>query len=185
MKTTKPFPCILVIAAPAVALTLGACAGEKQLHSQAPIAAPAAALGHTNLQPIAKVANTPTASNVSISEEVLRACNLPDADAYFPFDSAHLTTFDRTSLDSLAKCFTSGPMSGRKMHLVGHADPRGAAQYNMTLGQSRADSVAAFLVAQGVARANATATSRGAMDATGLNETGWAHDRRVDVLLAN
>jgi hypothetical protein len=35
-----------------------------------------------------------------------------------------------------------------------------------------------------VSSANAVATSRGALDATGHDETGWAHDRRVDVLLA-
>ena len=30
-----------------------------------------------------------------------------------------------------------------------------------------------------------TTTSRGALDAIGRDETGWAHDRRVDVMLAN
>jgi peptidoglycan-associated lipoprotein len=55
----------------------------------------------------------------------------------------------------------------------------------MTLGQSRADGVAAYLTARGVRPTNAATTSRGAMDATGRDETGWAHDRRVDVMLSN
>ena len=75
-------------------------------------------------------------------------------------------------------------MSGRKLHLVGHADPRGSADYNVTLGQSRADAVASYLDTHGMSSDKTKATSRGAMDATGQNETGWAHDRRVDVLLA-
>ncbi len=70
------------------------------------------------------------------------------------------------------------------VNLVGRADPRGAPEYNMTLGQSRADAVTAYLTARGVSPANASSTSRGAEDATGVDEAGWAHDRRVDVLLA-
>lgn len=167
-----------------VGLTLAACGGEKQ----APAAPPPAmhpSLGVPNSQPSAPVPNTPTASNVAISEEVLRACNIPDSDAYFPFDSSKITSFDVSALNAVATCFTHGPMAGHKLRLVGHADPRGTPDYNMTLGQSRADAVANYLEAQGVAKANAASTSRGAMDATGTNETGWAHDRRVDVLLAN
>jgi len=130
------------------------------------------------------VANTPTASNISISEEVLRACNIPDTDAYFAFDSSRLTAFDHGPLDAVANCFTRGPMAGRKLDLVGHADPRGPSDYNVTLGQSRADAVASYLNGHGVNSDQMKATSRGATDATGQDETGWAHDRRVDLMLA-
>ena len=167
-----------------VGLALTACGGERQ----APAAPPPAmhpSLGVPNSQPSTRVPNTPTASNVAISEEVLRACDIPDSDAYFPFDSSKITSFDVTALNAVAKCFTHGPMAGRKLRLVGHADPRGTADYNMTLGQSRADAVVGYLEARGLPKANAASTSRGAMDATGTSETGWAHDRRVDVLLAN
>jgi peptidoglycan-associated lipoprotein len=157
---------------------LFACAGDKQTHVVAPELA-----GRTNMQ-APSVPNTPSASNVSISEEVLRACNIPDADAYFAFDSSNLTSFDHHPLDALGACFTSGPMAGRKLSLIGHADPRGAAGYNATLGQSRADAVATYLADHGMTRANVTTSSRGALDATGSDETGWAHDRRVDVMLA-
>jgi peptidoglycan-associated lipoprotein len=75
-------------------------------------------------------------------------------------------------------------MAGRELQLVGHADSRGTTAYNLTLGQSRADAVATYLIAAGMSSANAIATSRGALDATGRDETGWAHDRRVDVFLA-
>jgi peptidoglycan-associated lipoprotein len=75
-------------------------------------------------------------------------------------------------------------MAGRKMDLIGHADPRGSSDYNMTLGQSRADAVASYLDSRGMSTLKTRTTSRGAMDATGRDETGWAHDRRVDILLA-
>lgn len=162
------------------AVLLFSCAGDRQ---QAHVVAPVESIGRTNMQ-APSVPNTPSASNVSISEEVLRACNIPDANAYFAFDSSNLTSFDHGPLDALGTCFTSGPMAGRKLSLVGHADPRGAVGYNMTLGQSRADAVATYLAGHGMTRANVAASSRGAMDATGGDETGWAHDRRVDVILA-
>ena len=173
----------IFLMAATIALMLCACGGEKQMHAQAAPPPQAPALGVTNAQPATP--NSVTATNVVISEDVLRACNIPDANAYFAFDSSRLESFDDNPLSAVATCFASGPMRARKLHLVGHADPRGASDYNMALGQSRADSVAAFLFAHGLRPASATTTSRGAMDATGHDETGWAHDRRVEVLLAH
>ena len=168
------------IGAAGLALALLACGGAKPMQAQAPSAAVAEkTMGSTNMQ--APLPNTPTAAHVAISDEVLRACNIPDGNAYFAFDSARLTAFDSSPLDAVATCFTHGPMAGKKLSLVGHADPRGSAEYNMTLGQSRADAVGRYLTDHGLAGARVTTTSRGAMDATGRDETGWAHDRRVDV----
>jgi peptidoglycan-associated lipoprotein len=128
---------------------------------------------------------SPTASNVNISDEIRAKCGIPDADAYFPFDSARVTPNDRTPLDSVARCFTSGPLMGRPLKLVGRADPRGEAEYNMTLGLSRADSVGRYLVTRGMASDNAKTTSRGAMDAAGTDEGTWQKDRRVDLMLGD
>jgi peptidoglycan-associated lipoprotein len=133
--------------------------------------------------PASAPATTP--STVSISDEIRSRCGIPDADAYFSFDSAHLTANDRSPLDLVATCFTSGPLAGHAVKLVGRADPRGSDEYNMTLGQSRADAVGIYLAGRGVASSKTSSTSRGAMDATGTSEPGWQHDRRVDVLLGN
>jgi peptidoglycan-associated lipoprotein len=144
-------------------------------------------MGSTNVQPQTQLRpalpNTPTASNITISADVLRACNIPDANAYFAFDSSQLTGFDLRPLDTVARCFTTGPMAGHKLRLVGHADPRGTPEYNMSLGQSRAEAVGGYLTSRGMSRENASATSRGSEDARGTDETGWALDRRVDLLL--
>jgi peptidoglycan-associated lipoprotein len=71
------------------------------------------------------------------------------------------------------------------MKLVGRADPRGASDYNMTLGQSRADAVEKYLGNKGLQKGKVESTSRGAMDATGTDESGWNRDRRVDILLGD
>jgi peptidoglycan-associated lipoprotein len=173
----------MMVPVAALGLLLGACSSTKHVHAATPA-------GATSMQAPASVRtqvlpNTPTAANVHISDEILRACNIPDADAYFAFDSSRLTTFDAAPLQAVARCFENGPLAGRQMRLVGHADPRGTAEYNMTLGQSRADAVASYLSGEGLRHDLVTTTSRGAMDATGTEETGWAHDRRVDVMLGN
>lgn len=130
------------------------------------------------------VPTTKPSSNVYISDEIRTRCGIPDADAYFAFDSASVTTLDRTPLDLVARCFISGPLHGRALKLVGRADPRGSSDYNLTLGQWRADAVEGYLASRGLGKSKATTTSRGAMDATGSDETGWQHDRRVDIMLA-
>jgi len=173
----------IVLPAVASVLLASACGGETQAHAVTPGAA--SMQPRENAQSAASVPNTPTAANVRISTEILRACNIPDADAYFAFDSSRLTAFDDGPLNAVATCFSHGPLAGHHARLVGNADPRGAPEYNMTLGQSRADAVASYLSTRGLSRTAVTTTSRGAMDATGHDETGWAHDRRVDVLLAN
>jgi peptidoglycan-associated lipoprotein len=88
-------------------------------------------------------------------------------------------------LKQLADCFSTGPLKGRQMRLVGHADPRGEPEYNLTLGGRRADNVKSFIAKQGLAEEQMSTTSRGEMDATGTDEASWARDRRVDVILGD
>jgi peptidoglycan-associated lipoprotein len=165
-----------------LALLASACGNEKQV---APQTANDVAVKAPPAPARASVPNTPTAANVAVSPDILRACGLAADDAFFAFDSARLTSTDKSPLDAVARCFTQGPLAGRSMRLVGRADPRGTSDYNMTLGLSRADAVAAYLDSHGLPASRTPTTSRGALDATGTDENGWARDRRVDILLAN
>jgi peptidoglycan-associated lipoprotein len=160
-------------------LGLLACGGESAVAPAAVTGPPAATAATTDTT----LPNTPTATNVAIAEDIRRACRIPDADAYFMFDSSAVTSKSVSPLDAVATCVTRGPLSGKALRLIGHADPRGTPDYNMTLGQSRADAVATFLTTKGVSRAKTSTTSRGALDATGTNEAGWAADRHVDITL--
>lgn len=71
------------------------------------------------------------------------------------------------------------------MSLVGHADPRGTADYNMALAGRRADNVKQLVVAESMNENRVSTTSRGAMDASGTDEASWAKDRSVDVKLGS
>jgi peptidoglycan-associated lipoprotein len=168
----------LLAALAAVPLVV-ACAGSK------PPAKTAA--GPTSTQPQTRALETPqqaaSSGSIQISDEVRKACGIDDQDAYFAFDSHALRSQDLPVLNKVAECFSTGPLAGRTMKLVGRADPRGEAEYNMTLGQARADAVAQYVQKRGVAKPHVQSTSRGAMDATGTDEATWQRDRRVDVML--
>ena len=69
------------------------------------------------------------------------------------------------------------------MSLIGRADPRGTEEYNLGLGSRRAHSVHQYLARLGVGAPQLAVTTRGALDATGSDESTWKQDRRVDVQL--
>jgi peptidoglycan-associated lipoprotein len=126
-----------------------------------------------------------TASNVTISADIRSACGISDVDAFFAYDSANVRAQDRAIMKKLAECFTAGPLKGREMRLVGHADPRGDEEYNHVLGQRRADNVKSAVVEAGMVATSITTTSRGEHDASGTEEASWARDRRVDIVLGS
>jgi peptidoglycan-associated lipoprotein len=181
--------CLARAARPALlAATVAAClvavgCGEKPAAKTAADAKPTDTAAATADRLPAKAPDSPTASAVHISDEILEACGISKPDAYFAFDSANVRPDDARVLGQIADCFTKGKLAGRTLKLVGHADPRGGSDYNVTLGQSRADAVAGYITSKGLDKAKTESTSRGAMDATGTDDPSWARDRRVDVLL--
>ncbi len=130
---------------------------------------------------------TPVSSNVAVGADILRACNIefsnPTDAPKFAYDDSKLEDTDVNVLEKVATCLTSGPLKGRSVQLVGRADARGTVEYNMALGDHRADQVLKFLQQRGVARVKET--TRGALDATGKDENGWREDRRVDLVLGS
>lgn len=160
---------------------LVACGGSKP-------AAKAPSAGVPNMQPpqtstIETPQQAANSGSIQISDEIRKACGIEDHDAYFAFDSHALRSQDLPVLNKVADCFSTGPLAGKTMKLVGRADPRGMTDYNMTLGQARADSVAQYVQKRGLGSARVQSTSRGAMDATGTDEATWQKDRRVDILI--
>ena len=127
--------------------------------------------------------------NVRLDDELARLCNVTfdnvDRAPKFDFDEAALMPQDRDVLEQVAKCVTTGPLRGRKLALVGRADPRGETEYNMVLGDHRADAVHVYLARLGVGINAMSKTSRGELDAEGKDDDTWQRDRRVDIRLAS
>lgn len=99
---------------------------------------------------------------------------------YFDFDSSILKPEARAALTAHAERFKNNSESVR---LEGHADERGSREYNMALGERRANAVADFLVLQGVPRARIEVVSYGEERPArlGSNESAWAENRRVEL----
>jgi peptidoglycan-associated lipoprotein len=174
----------VVVAVACTSLSLAACAEAKPPATATTATGPGPSPSATARAAAPATRRTDAATNVNISDEIRAKCGITDADAYFDFNSANVTSYDVRPLDQVAVCFTSGPLAGHSLRLVGHADPRGSVEYNLQLGHYRADAVQAYLSRKGLDKSKAESTSRGALDATGQDETGWAKDRRVDVMLA-
>lgn len=159
-----------------------ACSAKVPLPAQEPqVDAPRKPPPAENLT----IDDSPTQSTVSIADDIRKVCGIADSEARFAYDSSRVLERDRAILKKLADCFATGPLKGREMRLVGHADPRGDDEYNYLLGQRRADNVRATIVDSGMSIESISTTSRGENEATGTDEIGWAKDRRVDVLLGN
>ncbi len=128
-----------------------------------------------------------TRSGVRVSDDIRKACNIQIANVErapkFDYDDADLQPEDRDVLEQIAKCVTTGPLKGRHLNLVGRCDPRGEVEYNMILGDYRAETVHDYLAKLGVDPGTMAKTSRGELDAEGKDEDGWRRDRRVDISL--
>lgn len=163
---------------------LGVGCGSEPIVVKAPESTEGAA---TTSKPAAaapkqKDTDTPTSGSVHIDDKIRKACgDLPTA--RFAFDSAEITSDAAVALDALGRCFTSGPLKGKAMRLVGHADPRGETGLNFGLGQRRAGSVGEYLAKKGLEQGQLKITSKGEMEATGTDEEGWARDRKVEIFL--
>jgi peptidoglycan-associated lipoprotein len=130
----------------------------------------------------------PVSTNVSAGDDLVAQCKLHFDNTgeapKFDFDQFQLTTQDRDALTQIATCVTSGPLKGKKLALVGRADPRGTTEYNMGLGDRRANTVAGYLEKLGVGNTQVAAKPRGSLDASGTDDSSWRTDRRVDIELA-
>lgn len=108
------------------------------------------------------------------------AASLPRV-LYFDFDSFLLRAEDKPALEGHAKALTA--QRTKKMSLEGHADERGGREYNLALGQKRAEAVARALELLGVNAGQVEAVSFGEerpADSSG-GEAAWAKNRRVEL----
>ena len=99
----------------------------------------------------------------------------------FELNSAVLTASAEDVLDRVAQSLTGSPEI--RVRVVGHTDSTGQRAYNVTLSQSRAESVVAYLVTQGVALNRLEAVGVGPDRPVGDNSTaaGRAMNRRVEL----
>lgn len=97
---------------------------------------------------------------------------------YFDYSSSSITTATKETLTQNAEFLKTNP--NVKIQIEGHCDERGSVQYNLALGERRANSVRDFLLGLGVKAVRMTTISLGKEKplAFGHDEESWSKNRR-------
>jgi peptidoglycan-associated lipoprotein len=98
---------------------------------------------------------------------------------FYPFDSSKLTTDATGTLDRQSAWLGKYPQVS--VQVAGNTDDRGTEEYNLALGQRRANSARDYLVAKGVSSARISTISYGKdrPTAVGDDESAWAQNRNA------
>lgn len=103
----------------------------------------------------------------------------------FDYDKFDLTSTARSILAEHASALRNRPEVN--IRIAGHCDERGTIEYNLALGEKRANSVRDYLVSLGVERSRLSTISYGKerpLDARS-NEQAWAQNRRAEFVILN
>ena len=100
---------------------------------------------------------------------------------YFDFDQAIVKRSGFEILNKHARVLNID--SSLRLRLEGHADERGTREYNIALGERRANAVRSYLVARGASRSQIEVISYGEEKPAvlGGGESSWAQNRRVEL----
>jgi peptidoglycan-associated lipoprotein len=158
---------------------LAACASEKAKEPVAePAAAPAAEAPAPAPAETAQTATAPVAEAAAAPEAAI-----PEArSVYFPFDVDVVQPADRATVQQhgayLAKNSTA------KVRVEGNCDERGSSEYNLGLGQRRANNVRKLLVLSGAQASQIQTISFGEEKprCSDHNEACWSQNRRGDIV---
>lgn len=122
-----------------------------------------------------------TGEQLTAEQQALRELERLGMIIYFDYDRAEIKPEYVSVLAAHAR-FLNGN-TARRVRLEGHADERGSREYNIGLGERRAQAVRRALLLQGVGEAQITTVSYGeerpAM--AGNDETAYGRNRRVEI----
>jgi len=101
---------------------------------------------------------------------------------YFEFDSSEVAEQDREFVTAHAAILAANP--NLKVSIEGHGDERGSREYNIGLGEKRAQSVRRMMEFQGVLASQMTTVSYGEEKSAveGHDESAWSMNRRVELV---
>lgn len=116
------------------------------------------------------------------AEEIAREAALRTTIFYFDFDVAEFKAEDRDTLTYHARDLAANPDRG--IRLEGHADERGTREYNLALGERRANGILNYLIVNGASRAQIEVVSYGEERPadSGQGEQAYSMNRRVEIV---
>lgn len=183
----------LALAAGLVALTLAGCASKVRLDPPAPVenisnpsstvvTPPGGSGAQTSGTSQSRVVGVDLGGNGGAAGQGADAAAAgSNRVVYFALDSYVVRDEDRGVIDSNARWLNADRK--RAMLLEGHTDQRGGSEYNLALGQRRAEAVARALALLGVKDSQLESVSYGKEHpaVAGSNEAAWAKNRRVEL----
>ena len=97
---------------------------------------------------------------------------------YFSYDNYNIDSIGSDKIKNLAAIIKK---NGLNVRVEGHCDERGTREYNLALGERRANAIAELLILNGVSKANIMTVSYGEEkpSARGSNESSWSKNRRA------
>jgi peptidoglycan-associated lipoprotein len=156
---------------------LVACGSSVKLNDKT---APVEVRAGQNVDPPSGAASATSVEPVDLSASAAEAGKAART-IYFDFDSFVIKDEFKPAVDTHAKRL----LADRKKQLVieGHTDERGGSEYNLALGQKRAEAVARSLSLLGVKADQVESVSFGKERpaATGSDEGAWAQNRRAEI----
>jgi peptidoglycan-associated lipoprotein len=162
----------------AAAALLSACSTTKVAPPapvvEKPVAqAPTPEVNNREIRPI----ETPTVDPLNDPKGVLA-----NRSVYFDFDSYAVRADGKPVVENHSAYLTKNTQ--RKVLIQGNTDERGGTEYNLALGQKRAEAVRKAMAALGVSDGQMEAVSLGKEKpkATGHDEAAWAENRRADIV---
>jgi peptidoglycan-associated lipoprotein len=168
---------VLIVLLVAAALGLGACASKKPKPetSSAPQAANAGAEG-------AGASSANAGANVDDEAAGPQGGLLIKRIVYFDFDSSEIKGEGTDIVAAHAKYLAAH--GATRVRLEGHTDERGSREYNVGLGERRAQAVRRALLLQGASEAQISTVSYGEERpaVAGHDEAAWAKNRRVEIV---
>ncbi len=104
---------------------------------------------------------------------------------YFDFDKSDIRSDQRSRINKNAQLLSEN--RNVRIRIEGHCDERGTNEYNMALGQRRADSAKQYFVDYGISSSRITTISYGEERpaATGHNESAWSQNRRGELKITS
>ncbi len=171
--TTRIYPCVLAAA------MLAACSSPMQSN---PTPASEQTLASTRPAPAADGRDVKPVRAGAIDPLSEPHGALAQRSVYFDYDSYAVRDTGLRVVENHSGYL--GKNTGRRIIIQGNTDERGGTEYNLALGQKRAEAVRKSLAVLGVADSQMEAVSLGEVKpkATGTGEANWAQNRRADIV---
>ena len=159
------------------AALLAACSSPVKLADtpvvEKPVATPAPVADSRDIRPVETGSVDPLNDPKGV---------LANRSVYFDFDSYAVREDGKAVVENHSGYLTKN--KNRTILIQGNTDERGGTEYNLALGQKRAEAVRRSMASMGVAETQMEAVSLGEEKpkATGNNDEAWAENRRADIV---